>query len=71
MPNPFSYDPDTELPSPFNRIDEPARPASDTIRPVSIDGNEEGEAPNNRELGLVEKSESRRLIPNEPYEEIR
>lgn len=37
MSNPFNDNGTILLPSPFNRVDEPARPASDFIRPVSKD----------------------------------
>lgn len=37
MSNPFNDNGTILLPSPFNRADEPARPASDLIRPVSKD----------------------------------
>ncbi|KAJ3573169.1 hypothetical protein NP233_g2598 [Leucocoprinus birnbaumii] len=57
MPNPFS-DEALELPSPFNRADEPARPTSDTIPPLSLERMEKGrKAPNQEELGKATSGE--------------
>lgn len=46
MPNPFNNTQDIELPSPFIREDEPARPASDIVRPSSIERKEESASRN-------------------------
>jgi hypothetical protein len=58
MPNPLNDDTDVELPSPFNRTDEPARPASETVRPISFkqEEEEEGKSTNREEEPEQEKS---------------
>lgn len=60
MSNPFTDGP-VELPSPFNRTDEPARPASDTLRPISLERKEgrEGKVSNQE---LVKGDERNRVI---------
>ncbi|KXN81782.1 hypothetical protein AN958_03708 [Leucoagaricus sp. SymC.cos] len=72
VPNPFNDDREVELPSPFNRTDEPARPASDTVRPESMERiRRETEALCNPEgQGGNEEEEEERLVVIESREEI-
>lgn len=68
MPNPFNDDHNVELPSPFIQADEPARPASDIIRPVSTEGKGGHDVSSNNE-GPEKHDEGKRSIVVESREE--
>lgn len=62
MSNPFNDNGTIVLPSPFSQADEPARPASDMVRPVSKEDQitADDASPNTGRYGFVEIGEGKR-----------